>query len=74
MCHLPLMNRYETLSIVLLIPLCFYVEFLHYWLRIDRFLPFLPLLLTSIYCSLFIIYCWLRLHRLDHETETKKTD
>ncbi|CAF5217501.1 unnamed protein product, partial [Rotaria magnacalcarata] len=60
--NLPLLNRLETFSIVLLIPLCVYVECLHTILHIDRILPFLPLLLISIYCSFFIVYCWIRLH------------
>ena len=71
--HLPLLNRWETFGVILLIPLCFYVECLHPLLRIDRFLPFLPLLLTSIYSSLFIIYCWFRLHRIEAQEEDSLT-
>lgn len=60
--QLPLLNRTETFAIFLLIPLCFYVEYVHYLFHIDSYLPFLPLLLTSIYCSIWIIYSWIRLH------------
>jgi hypothetical protein len=70
---LPLLNRLETLSVILLIPLCFYVECLHTVLHIDRILPFLPLLLTSIYCSFFIIYCWIRLHLIEAQQEDELT-
>ncbi|CAF1324731.1 unnamed protein product [Adineta steineri] len=70
---LPLLNRFETLSVVLLVPLCLYVECIHTVLHIDRILPFLPLLLISIYCSIFIIYCWIRLHRIEAHLEDELT-
>ena len=70
---LPLLNRLETLAVILLIPLCFYVECLHTVLHIDRLLPFLPLLLISIYCSIFIIYCWIRLHAIEAHEEDELT-
>ncbi len=70
---LPLLNRLETFSVILLIPLCLYVECLHTVLHIDRILPFLPLLLTSIYCSIFIIYCWIRLHIIEAHQEDELT-
>jgi hypothetical protein len=68
-----LLSELETFAIVLLIPLCFYVECLHTVLHIDRILPFLPLLLTSIYCSIFIIYCWIRLHAIEAHQEDELT-
>ncbi|CAF4068101.1 unnamed protein product [Rotaria sp. Silwood2] len=70
---LPLLNRLETLSIILLSPLCLYVECLHTVLHIDRILPFLPLLLISIYCSFFIVYCWIRLHTIEAHQEDELT-
>ena len=70
---LPLLNRLETFSVILLIPLCLYVEFFHVLFHIDRILPFLPLLLTSIYCSIFIIYCWIRLHLIEAHQEDELT-
>ena len=73
MFNLPLLNRLETLAVVLLIPLCFYVECLHPLLQIDRLLPFLPLLLTSVYCSILILYCWLRLHLIEASGEDELT-
>lgn len=71
--NLPLLNRFETFFVILLIPLCFYVECLHSILHIDRFLPFLPLLLTSIYCSIIIIYSWIRLHLIEGHDEDELT-
>ncbi|CAF0770941.1 unnamed protein product [Adineta ricciae] len=70
---LPLLNRLETFSVVLLIPLCLYCECLHTVLHIDRLLPFLPLLLISIYCSIFIVYCWIRLHTIEAHSEDELT-
>lgn len=70
---LPLLNRLETFSVVLLIPLCLYCECLHTVLHIDRLLPFLPLLLISIYCSIFILYCWIRLHTIEAHPEDELT-
>ena len=70
---LPLLNRWETFSVILLIPLCLYVECLHTVFHIDRVLPYFPLLLTSIYCSFFIIYCWFRLHLLEAHQEDELT-
>ncbi|CAF3399842.1 unnamed protein product [Rotaria sp. Silwood1] len=72
-CTLPLLNQLETLSIILLIPLCLYVECFHTVLHIDRILPFLPLLLISIYCSFFIMYCWIRLHTIEAHQEDELT-
>ncbi len=42
-------------------------------LHINEILPFLPLLLTSIYCSFFIIYCWIRLHIIEAQQEDELT-
>lgn len=70
---LPLLNRLETFAVILLIPLCLYVECLHSVFHIDRILPYLPLLLTSVYCSFLIIYCWIRLHLLEAHQEDELT-
>lgn len=49
------------------------MECLHTVLHIDRILPFLPLLLTSVYCSFFIVYCWIRLHTIEARGEDELT-
>ncbi|XP_031627816.1 probable dolichyl pyrophosphate Glc1Man9GlcNAc2 alpha-1,3-glucosyltransferase [Contarinia nasturtii] len=51
---------YELLYIIGLVGLLFYEFCLQYLLKLDRRLPFLPLLLISVYCSLGIIYFWVR--------------
>lgn len=43
-----------------LIALLFYEFILQYVLNFDKKLPFLPLLLTSVYCSIGIVYFWLK--------------
>lgn len=42
------------------IALLFYEFILQYVLNFDEKLPFLPLLLTSVYCSIGIMYFWLK--------------
>ncbi|XP_070507319.1 probable dolichyl pyrophosphate Glc1Man9GlcNAc2 alpha-1,3-glucosyltransferase [Chironomus tepperi] len=38
----------------------FYEFILQYLLKIDKILPFMPLMLTSVYCGLGMIYFWLK--------------
>lgn len=51
-----------------------YEFILQYVLNFDRKLPFLPLLLTSVYCSIGIIYFWLKYYAefLFNENSNKK--
>ena len=51
---------HELLYCFGLIALLFYEFSLQYALNLDKKLPFLPLLLTSVYCSLGIMYFWLK--------------
>ncbi|XP_059481046.1 probable dolichyl pyrophosphate Glc1Man9GlcNAc2 alpha-1,3-glucosyltransferase [Neocloeon triangulifer] len=55
--RLPLLSRLETLYTLGLMPLFVYQHILHRLLFADA-LPFLPLLLTSVYCAVGITYCW----------------
>lgn len=43
-----------------LIALLFYEFILQYALNFDKRLPFLPLMLTSVYCSIGIMYFWVK--------------
>lgn len=56
--RLPLMSRAETLYILGLIPLFLYQHVIHRFLWFSQDLPFLPLMLTSVYCAIGITYCW----------------
>ncbi len=56
---LPFLNIPETLFLSGLIPLEFYCNFLHGAMGLDRKAPFLPLMLTSVYCAVGILYCFL---------------
>lgn len=51
---------HELLYIIGLIGILFYEFCIQYLLNLDKRLPFLPLLLTSAYCSIGIIYFWLK--------------
>lgn len=45
----------------LLVPFAYEIG-LQYLFRLDKTLPFLPLLLTSVYCSIGIIYFWIKFY------------
>ncbi|XP_059060050.1 probable dolichyl pyrophosphate Glc1Man9GlcNAc2 alpha-1,3-glucosyltransferase [Achroia grisella] len=54
--RLPLLNHLESLYIYGLLILCFYENILHTTWGLDKTLPFLPLMLTSVYCSIGVLY------------------
>ena len=51
-------NFYEFGYLSGLVALFFYENFIHTAMKIDKVLPFLPLLFTSVYCSIGVIYFW----------------
>lgn len=55
-----LLPLHELLYILGFIPLFCFDAFLQHLLNLDKRLPFLPLLLTSVYCSIGIVYFWLK--------------
>lgn len=57
--RLPMLRHSESLYIYGLIVLCVYENGLHVVWGLDKTLPFLPLMLTSVYCSIGVIYFWL---------------
>ncbi|CAL1527996.1 unnamed protein product [Lymnaea stagnalis] len=73
--YLPLLNLSESIYIWGFIPLGLFNS-LGFWLwNIGERYPFLPLMLTSVYCSLGIIYSWLEFYRLaltDGDTQLYK--
>lgn len=51
---------HELLYTIGLVGLLVYEFCIQYLLQFDKRLPFLPLLLTSVYCSIGIVYFWLK--------------
>lgn len=51
---------HELLYAIGLLGLFIYEHILQFALKLDQRLPFLPLLLTSVYCSIGITYFWLK--------------
>ncbi|GFR81799.1 alpha-1,3-glucosyltransferase [Elysia marginata] len=65
--HLPLLSPGESAYLWGLAALGIFNSGLPTWLlglNILSHLPFLPLLLTSVYCAIGVVYCWLRFYRL----------
>ncbi|XP_072941795.1 dolichyl pyrophosphate Glc1Man9GlcNAc2 alpha-1,3-glucosyltransferase [Epargyreus clarus] len=56
---LPGLNRIESLYLYGLLIICMYENVLHSILGLDKVLPFLPLMITSVYCAIGIFYSWI---------------
>jgi len=56
---LPLISMLESLYLLGIIPLELYNSVIHHMLGLSSRLPFIPLLLTSVYCAVGVTYCWL---------------
>ncbi|KAB7505799.1 putative dolichyl pyrophosphate Glc1Man9GlcNAc2 alpha-1,3-glucosyltransferase [Armadillidium nasatum] len=57
------LNMYELLYILGLLFVFLYNQFIHHLLGLHISLPFLPLMITSVYCSIGILYCWFGLYK-----------
>lgn len=70
----PIVPIYELLYTFGLTGLLLYEFVIQFSLNLDKRLPFLPLLLTSVYCSIGIIYFWLKYYGtfLFNENSSKK--
>ena len=53
---LPLISMLESLYLLVIIPLELYNSVLHHVLGLSSRLPFIPLLLTSVYCAVGVTY------------------
>jgi len=62
--QLPLLSIPETVYIAGLLPVEIYCQGLHHLLGFNRRLPFLPLMLTSVYCAVGVNYVWLKANYL----------
>ncbi|XP_041357534.1 probable dolichyl pyrophosphate Glc1Man9GlcNAc2 alpha-1,3-glucosyltransferase isoform X2 [Gigantopelta aegis] len=69
---LPLLSTLETLYVAGIVILECYNSAVHYALGLNRKVPFLPLLLTSVYCSVGILYCWVRFYWITLKDKIKK--
>ncbi|XP_078514622.1 dolichyl pyrophosphate Glc1Man9GlcNAc2 alpha-1,3-glucosyltransferase [Lissotriton helveticus] len=58
----PLLNHLEKLYLLGLVPLEIFCEIVYPLTPWKQTLPFIPLLLTSVYCALGVTYAWLRLY------------
>ena len=70
--QLPLLSTLESLYVMGIVPLEVYNSFLHPLLGLTERLPFLPLMLTSVYCAVGVCYCWLRFYLLTFDGKVKK--
>lgn len=57
---LPLLSCYQSIYILGLILLFLFETVIHPWSRLYDKFPFLPLLFTSVYCSMGILYSWFK--------------
>ncbi|XP_065485628.1 probable dolichyl pyrophosphate Glc1Man9GlcNAc2 alpha-1,3-glucosyltransferase isoform X4 [Caloenas nicobarica] len=58
----PLLNWLETIYLIQLVPLEIFCEMIFPLTPWKRHFPFVPLLLTSVYCALGVTYAWLKLY------------
>ncbi|ELT88001.1 hypothetical protein CAPTEDRAFT_4725 [Capitella teleta] len=67
----PLLNFFESIYLLGLIPLEFYCSAVHSLLGLSERLPFIPLLMTSCYCAVGVIYAWLKFYCVAFTDNTK---
>lgn len=60
---LPKLNVLQSLYLYGLIGLCLYENILHSFLGLDKTLPFLPLMMTSVYCALGVVFYWIQQYK-----------
>lgn len=60
----PLCSGREVLYLLGLIPIFLYQEVGHWLLGLSEKLPFLPLMIISVYCAVGVTYCWIYYYRV----------
>ncbi|XP_026491349.1 probable dolichyl pyrophosphate Glc1Man9GlcNAc2 alpha-1,3-glucosyltransferase [Vanessa tameamea] len=55
---LPGLKRFQSLYLYGFMAVCIYENSIHTFLGFDKTLPFLPLMITSVYCALGVCYFW----------------
>ena len=58
----PLLHFLENVYLLGLVPLFIYEQVVHRFLNLQTTLPFLPLMMTSVYCALGIVYSFCKLY------------
>lgn len=56
---IPFLHSLEFVYLIGFVPLELYCSLLHYVFGLDAHFKFLPLMITSVYCSLGVLYVWL---------------
>lgn len=54
------LNKIEIFYLSLVVILEFYSSCLHFVISFDKKLPYLPLMLTSVYCAIGVMYSWIK--------------
>lgn len=61
--QLPMLNYMESMYLYGLIFLCMYENVYHVVWGLHKTLPFLPLMMTSVYCAVGVMYFWVRYYQ-----------
>jgi alpha-1,3-glucosyltransferase len=62
----------ESVYLLGIVPLEAYCMFVHSYFGLADKLPFLPLMLTSVYCAVGVVYCWLKFYLLTLDDRGRK--
>lgn len=55
----PFLRLHEAALLLFLLPMEIYCSGLHFYMGFNAKAPFLPLMVTSVYCAIGVVYCWL---------------
>lgn len=72
--QLPLCSMIETLYLFGIVPVEIYNSVIHQALGLDKRLPFVPLMFTSVYCAIGVMYCWIKFYILTFQQKLKKSN
>ncbi|XP_056643004.1 probable dolichyl pyrophosphate Glc1Man9GlcNAc2 alpha-1,3-glucosyltransferase isoform X1 [Diorhabda sublineata] len=58
-CKLAFLNLWEICYLLGLVLVFLYENVIHFFLGLNSKYPFLPLMITSVYCAIGVMYCWI---------------